>query len=217
MVKNANFRGLRRIWEVLPTSCGIINLPPRQPRFLARLPCWQWEKVAFKSRLRLCFICLVWLNNDQCSVCVVTSFKFTDKIFSTILNITTARCYDCKTFVPVKYCTPSHSVIAQGLLRPHHSDKLLPLTGFKKTCEKYKLIDFCAVVPKINKTFSVWNFSFCNFNLNESKGDDDYQRYIMQRSKVFQFLEKSHYTCILKVYNAEINTSELLGKKVHAS
>ena len=41
MVKNANFRGLRRIWEVLPTSCGIINLPPRQPRFLARLPRWQ--------------------------------------------------------------------------------------------------------------------------------------------------------------------------------
>lgn len=39
----------------------------------------------------------------------------------------------------------------------------------------------------------------------------------MQRSKVFQFLEKSNYTCILKVYNAEINTSELLGKKVHAS
>ena len=27
----------------------------------------------------------------------------------------------------------------------------------------------------------------------------------MQRSRVFQFLEKSHYECILKVYNAEIN------------
>ena len=39
----------------------------------------------------------------------------------------------------------------------------------------------------------------------------------MQRSKVFQFLEKSNYTGILKVYNAEINISELLGKKVHAS
>ena len=39
----------------------------------------------------------------------------------------------------------------------------------------------------------------------------------MQRSKVFQFLEKLNYTCILKVYNAEISISELLGKKVHAS
>ena len=35
----------------------------------------------------------------------------------------------------------------------------------------------------------------------------------MQRSKVFQFLEKSNYTCILKVYNAEINISELYLEK----
>ena len=34
MVKNANFRGLCRIWEFLPTLLGIINLPPTQPRFL---------------------------------------------------------------------------------------------------------------------------------------------------------------------------------------
>ena len=32
MVKNANFRGLRRIWEFLPTLRGVIILPPRQPR-----------------------------------------------------------------------------------------------------------------------------------------------------------------------------------------
>ena len=41
MVKNANFRGLRRISEFLPTLRGIIILPPRQSRFLARLPRWQ--------------------------------------------------------------------------------------------------------------------------------------------------------------------------------
>ena len=41
MVKNENFRGLRRIWEFLPTFRGIMKLPPRQPRFLARLPRWQ--------------------------------------------------------------------------------------------------------------------------------------------------------------------------------
>ena len=41
MVKNANFRGLRRIWEFLPTLRGVIILPPRQPRFLAWLPRWQ--------------------------------------------------------------------------------------------------------------------------------------------------------------------------------
>ena len=38
---NANFRGLRRIWEFLPTLRGVIILPPSQPRFLARLPPWQ--------------------------------------------------------------------------------------------------------------------------------------------------------------------------------
>ena len=36
MVKNANFRGLPRIWEFLPTLHGVIILPPSQPRFLAR-------------------------------------------------------------------------------------------------------------------------------------------------------------------------------------
>ena len=41
MVKNANFRGLRRIWEVLPTLRGVIILPPSHPSFLARLPRWQ--------------------------------------------------------------------------------------------------------------------------------------------------------------------------------
>ena len=41
MVKNANFRGLRRIWEFLPTLRDVIILPPSQPRFLARLPRWQ--------------------------------------------------------------------------------------------------------------------------------------------------------------------------------
>ena len=41
MVKNANFRGLRRIWEFLPTLRSVIILPPSQPRFLARLPPWQ--------------------------------------------------------------------------------------------------------------------------------------------------------------------------------
>ena len=39
--KNANFRGLRRIWESLPTLRGVLILPPSQPRFLARLPRWQ--------------------------------------------------------------------------------------------------------------------------------------------------------------------------------
>ena len=41
MVKNANFRGLRRIWEFLPTLCGVVILPPSQPRFL--VPRWQWK------------------------------------------------------------------------------------------------------------------------------------------------------------------------------
>ena len=42
VVKNANFGRLRRIWEFLPTLRGIMNQPPRQPRFLAGLPRWQW-------------------------------------------------------------------------------------------------------------------------------------------------------------------------------
>ena len=41
IVKNANFRGLRRIWEFLPILRDVIILPPSQPRFLARLPRWQ--------------------------------------------------------------------------------------------------------------------------------------------------------------------------------
>ena len=41
MVKNAHFRGLRGICEFLPTLRGVIILPPRQPRFLARSPRWQ--------------------------------------------------------------------------------------------------------------------------------------------------------------------------------
>ena len=41
MVKNANFRGLRRIWEFLPTLRGVIILPPSQPRSLAGFPRWQ--------------------------------------------------------------------------------------------------------------------------------------------------------------------------------
>ena len=41
MVKKANFRGLRRIWEFLPTLRDVIILPPSQPRFIARLPRWQ--------------------------------------------------------------------------------------------------------------------------------------------------------------------------------
>ena len=39
MVKNANFRGLRRIREFLPTLRGVIILLPSQLRFL--LPRWQ--------------------------------------------------------------------------------------------------------------------------------------------------------------------------------
>ena len=41
MVKNANFRGLHRIWEFLPTLRSVIILRPSQPRLLARLPRWQ--------------------------------------------------------------------------------------------------------------------------------------------------------------------------------
>ena len=32
MVKNANFGGLRRIWEFLPILRGVVILPPSQPR-----------------------------------------------------------------------------------------------------------------------------------------------------------------------------------------
>ena len=41
MVKNSNYRGLRRTWEFFPTLRGIMNLPPRKPHFLARLTRWQ--------------------------------------------------------------------------------------------------------------------------------------------------------------------------------
>ena len=41
IVKNANLRGLRRFGEYWPTLRGVIILPPRQPRFLPRLPRWQ--------------------------------------------------------------------------------------------------------------------------------------------------------------------------------
>ena len=73
------------------------------------------------------------------------------------------------------------------------TNKPPPLTGSRKLVKNKKLINFGVVVPKINKTFSVWNISACNFNWNESKGDDHRQRCNTRRSKVFKFLERSHY------------------------
>ena len=58
MVKNANCRGLRRIWEFLPTLRGVIILPPSQPRFLARLP--RWQKYTRKKLLNS-----DWLRKEQ--------------------------------------------------------------------------------------------------------------------------------------------------------
>ena len=37
MVKNANFRGLRRIWEFLPTLRGIMNLRAAEATSIASL------------------------------------------------------------------------------------------------------------------------------------------------------------------------------------
>ena len=69
MVKNANFRGLRRIWEFLRTLCGVIILPPSQPRFLARFP--RWEKFECEARAFFLALCpkkiktihLTWYNS----------------------------------------------------------------------------------------------------------------------------------------------------------
>ena len=65
MVKNANFRGLRRIWEFLPTLRGVIILPPRQPRFLARLPLWQLIIFTFAILQRKILIETYWLQSGE--------------------------------------------------------------------------------------------------------------------------------------------------------
>ena len=65
----ANFRGLRRIWEFLPTLRGVIILPPSQPRFLARFP--RWEKFECEARAFFLALCpkkiktihLTWYNS----------------------------------------------------------------------------------------------------------------------------------------------------------
>ena len=90
MVKNANFRGLRRIWEFLPTFHGIMKLPPRQPRFWARLPRWQLVIVDTTAAPSLC--CRSIVSWSLCS-----SLKYTDSywrfphIFHTIGNIKTRK------------------------------------------------------------------------------------------------------------------------------
>ena len=62
----ANFRELSRIWEFLPTLRGVIILPPSQPRFLARLPRWQWPNLFDQKQgdhnllpQKLCFFCKI--------------------------------------------------------------------------------------------------------------------------------------------------------------
>ena len=52
MVKNSNYRGLRRTWKFFPTLRGVMNLPPRKPRFLARLTRWQKHHWYWHNRRR---------------------------------------------------------------------------------------------------------------------------------------------------------------------
>ena len=58
MVKNANFRGLHRIWEFLCTLRSVIILPPRQPHFLAWLPRWQLVRTGHFLTITIIVKCL---------------------------------------------------------------------------------------------------------------------------------------------------------------
>ena len=73
MVKNANFRGLRRIWEFLPTLRGVIILPPRQPRFLARLPRWQLGLLACDCHGKIFFFVFTSECHVTCDLYFVTT------------------------------------------------------------------------------------------------------------------------------------------------
>ena len=98
MVKNANFRGLRRIWEVLPTLHGVIILPPSQPRFLAWLFRWQsttwiWNSSSYRStdgqlNLELSSIILtVFVGPEEMTIFVLPMSEIVlSSVFVTILS-----------------------------------------------------------------------------------------------------------------------------------
>lgn len=57
MIKNVNFRGFHRIWWFLPTLCGIMNLPWRQPHFFSSVASLAIRQ-GFIFRTHITFFCL---------------------------------------------------------------------------------------------------------------------------------------------------------------